>query len=111
MNIAGLLIITVWTVGLCSIMFGSLKWLGLLRVDRQSEIVGMDIVKHGEPAYPVSAYGGDYRHLHDKTSKKGSSVVQGGVPIVMPTLTDFKPSTNNNNAGNSNAASTGDAQV
>ena len=116
MNIAGLLVITLWTVGLCSLMFGLLKLAGLLRVDRQSEIVGMDITKHGEPAYPVSAYGGDYRHLHDKGAKKGSSVVQGGVPIVMPTLTDFKPSTddvanNNNNAGNSNAAFTGDAQV
>ena len=115
MNIAGLLVITLWTVGLCSLMFGLLKLAGLLRVDRQSEIVGMDISKHGEPAYPVSAYGGDFRHLHDEIAKKGSSVVQGGVPIVMPTLTDFKPSTedvaNNNNAGNSNAAFTGDAQV
>ena len=86
MNIAGLLVITLWTVGLCSLMFGLLKLAGLLRVDRQSEIVGMDISKHGEPAYPVSAYGGDFRHLHDKTAKKGSSIVQGGVPIVIPTL-------------------------
>ena len=74
-------------------MFGLLKLAGLLRVDRQSEIVGMDIVKHGEPAYPVSAYGGDYRHLHDKNAKAGSSgaVAFGGVPIVMPTMTSFTP--------------------
>ena len=120
MNIAGLLVITLWTAGLCSLMFGLLKLAGLLRVDRQSEIVGMDITKHGEPAYPVSAYGGDYRHLHDKSDKSGksSSVVMGGVPIVMPTLSDFKPSNApaandvaNNNAGNTNAAFAGDAQV
>ena len=66
MNIAGLLVISVWTMGLCSLMFGILKLLGLLRVDRQTEILGMDVVKHGEPAYPVAAYGDDYRHLHNK---------------------------------------------
>ena len=89
-----------WTGTLCSLMFGLLKLAGLLRVDRQSEIVGMDIVKHGEPAYPVSAYGGNYRHLHDKTSKKGSSVVQGGVPIVMPTMVSFTPSSSVNDVAN-----------
>ena len=87
MNIAGLLVITLWTVGLCSIMFGLLNGLGLLRVDRQSEIVGMDIVKHGEPAYPVAAYGGDYRHLQ---SPSKAPIVNSGVPIIMPSISDFK---------------------
>ena len=90
MNIVGLLVITLWTVGLCCIMFGLLKCFGLLRVDRQSEIVGMDIVKHGEPAYPVAAYGGDYRHLQ---SPSKAPIVNGGVPIIMPaipSISDYK---------------------
>jgi hypothetical protein len=33
-----------------------LKAAKLLRVDRQTEILGMDITKHGEPAYPTGAY-------------------------------------------------------
>ena len=106
MNVAGLLVITLWTVGLCSLMFGLLKLVGLLRVDRQSEIVGMDIVKHGEPAYPVAAYGGDFRHL---AAGNQSSVTQNGVPIVMPKIHEFKVT--KNEEGNNNPAYEGDAPV
>ena len=111
MNIAGFLMITVWTVGLCSIMFGLLKLFGLLRVDRNSEIVGMDIVKHGEPAYPVSAYGGDYRQMLDKGGKSGP-LAHGGVPIVMPSLkADFTTGQKPQENGNANDAFKADEAV
>ena len=111
MNIAGLVVITLWTGGLCSLMFGLLKVAGLLRVDRQSEIVGMDIVKHGEPAYPVAAYGGDFRHLQDAQGNNGKGVTQNGVPIVMPKIHEFKVSAPKTQEGNNNAAYEGDATV
>ena len=94
MNIVGLVVITLWTGVLCGFMFGLLKRFRLLRVDRDSEIVGMDIVKHGEPAYPVSAYGGDIRHLHNANTGGGvhqlATVSYHGVPIVMPSLSGVK---------------------
>ena len=68
MNFAGLIVITLWTGVLCSLMFFLLNYFHLFRVDRDTEIVGNDIVKHGEPAYPVSAYGGDFRHLHNHSA-------------------------------------------
>jgi Amt family ammonium transporter len=88
-HVAAIVVITVWTGGLCAIMFGILKYLGMLRVDRETEILGMDIVKHGEPAYPVSAYGGDFAGLMDRGSSKGLQIA--GVPIVAPNF-NYKPS-------------------
>ena len=111
MNIAGLVVITLWTGGLCSLMFGLLKVAGLLRVDRQSEIVGMDIVKHGEPAYPVAAYGGDFRHLQDAQGNNGKGVTQNGVPIVMSRLNEFKSAPPAPKDGNDNPTFNGDAAV
>ena len=55
-NIACLLAIIVWA-GLHSIViFGSLSYFNLLRIDREIEFKGCDITKHGEAAYPVSAW-------------------------------------------------------
>ena len=55
-NIACLLAIIVWA-GLHSIViFGSLSYFKLLRIDREIEFKGCDITKHGEAAYPVSAW-------------------------------------------------------
>jgi len=34
-----------------------LKLLGIFRVPREVELKGLDIFKHGEPAYPLVAYG------------------------------------------------------
>ncbi|XP_069195389.1 putative ammonium transporter 1 [Procambarus clarkii] len=55
-NIVGALAIVAWSGGLCLLMFGSLRLLGLLRVPPEMEIAGMDILKHGEPAYPADAW-------------------------------------------------------
>ena len=51
----------------------------------------MDIVKHGEPAYPVSAYGGDSRNMADLA--KGHALSYHGVPILMPKLEMVKKNT------------------
>eukprot|EP00090_Calanus_glacialis_P004420 TRINITY_DN13299_c0_g1_i1.p1 TRINITY_DN13299_c0_g1~~TRINITY_DN13299_c0_g1_i1.p1 ORF type:complete len:111 (+),score=22.90 TRINITY_DN13299_c0_g1_i1:174-506(+) len=46
----------VWNT-LCGVLlFGSLKVLGLFRVDEAHEIEGLDVVKHNEPAYPIDSY-------------------------------------------------------
>ena len=39
-----------------TIMFGSMKALGVLRVKESVEIAGLDGIKHGEPAYPHAGY-------------------------------------------------------
>jgi len=55
-NIAGGLVIILWS-GFWSIaIFGILKATKLLRIDRDIEFQGMDAVKHGEPAYPAEAW-------------------------------------------------------
>ena len=35
-----------------------MKLMGILRVDEDIEIAGLDVAKHNEPAYPVSSYQG-----------------------------------------------------
>ncbi|XP_069178962.1 putative ammonium transporter 1 [Procambarus clarkii] len=49
-NIVGALAIVAWSGGLCLVMFGSLRLLGVLRVPPDMEIAGMDLLKHREPA-------------------------------------------------------------
>jgi Amt family ammonium transporter len=56
-NLIGLIAITLWAGGICALMFFTLKICGVLRIDRDTEIRGLDIKKHGEPAYPTAAYG------------------------------------------------------
>ncbi|XP_046378148.2 putative ammonium transporter 1 isoform X1 [Haliotis rufescens] len=56
-QLAGVTAITAWTATLCLVMFGILRLLGKLRVDEAVERKGLDIHKHGEPAYPMESYG------------------------------------------------------
>ncbi|XP_055998053.1 putative ammonium transporter 1 [Ostrea edulis] len=56
-QLTGLLAIIAWTGALCFIMFFTLKKLHSLRVTFEAEMKGLDIPKHGEPAYPAEAYG------------------------------------------------------
>jgi len=59
-QLAGVASIIGWTSGLCFLMFGFLKVIGKLRVDPELEKKGLDIPKHGEPAYPLESYGHGY---------------------------------------------------
>ncbi|BFZ05252.1 hypothetical protein BsWGS_08291 [Bradybaena similaris] len=56
----GLISIVAWTGALCSLVFGTLKLTGTFRVSAEMEIKGLDIPKHGEPAYPLESYGHGY---------------------------------------------------
>nr|XP_039264963.1 putative ammonium transporter 1 [Styela clava] len=51
-NIFGTLCIIFWTGMNCLVVFTALKMMGLLRVTENEELLGLDIKKHGEPAYP-----------------------------------------------------------
>jgi len=72
-NVAGMLAIIGWSGVLCIIMFSILRCLGLLRVSKEMEIRGLDIIKHGEPAYPADAW----REDQYVESTKGDEVPRG----------------------------------
>merc|ERR1712113_1272343 len=56
-NFIGLIAITLWSGGLTALLFYLLNLAGFLRVELDIEVRGLDIKKHGEPAYPTAAYG------------------------------------------------------
>ena len=66
-NIAGLLTITLWAGGHSLVLFGSLNYFDLLRIDDETELLGCDMVKHGESAYPVSAWNENQYDLSTQT--------------------------------------------
>ena len=55
-NLLGVVAIFSWSAGWSVLIFGGLKWVGMLRIDRDTEFRGNDTVKHGEAAYPVDAW-------------------------------------------------------
>jgi len=55
-NIIGLIAIISWTGILSFVMFYALKKVKMLRVEASMEFSGMDILKHGESAYPADAW-------------------------------------------------------
>ncbi|XP_071957029.1 putative ammonium transporter 1 [Antedon mediterranea] len=56
-NFTGAISIFTWSVATSLIMFGTMKAFNILRVHPTIEKKGLDIAKHGEPAYPLTAYG------------------------------------------------------
>ena len=54
-NLGCLIVIILWAAVHSFVIFGLLHHFKLLRIDTETEIRGIDIVKHGEAAYPVSA--------------------------------------------------------
>ncbi|XP_021342612.1 putative ammonium transporter 1 isoform X2 [Mizuhopecten yessoensis] len=76
-QLCGLGVIIGWTAFFFFLLFGTLKCFGLLRVPREIEEKGLDIPKHGEPAYPAEAYGhGHVEHIMQVMQKTPKSVVQ-----------------------------------
>ncbi|CAG0900626.1 unnamed protein product [Darwinula stevensoni] len=70
-NMVGAVAIAAWSGSLCILLFGALKFAGLLRVSAEMEIHGLDILKHQEPAYPSSAW----EELIDHCPVEGFKVV------------------------------------
>jgi len=59
-----------WSSLTCIPPFLVLKKIGLMRVPREVEIRGLDIFKHGEAAYPVTAYGHGWESVKTPTSRE-----------------------------------------
>jgi len=55
-QLVGILVITAWSGTLSALIFYVLKLNNLLRVPRETELAGLDILKHGEAAYPAEAW-------------------------------------------------------
>lgn len=66
-NIAGLLTITLWAGSHSLVLFGTLNYFNLLRIDDETELLGCDVTKHGESAYPVSAWNEDQYDIAAQT--------------------------------------------
>uniref|UniRef100_A0A1I8FI26 Ammonium_transp domain-containing protein n=1 Tax=Macrostomum lignano TaxID=282301 RepID=A0A1I8FI26_9PLAT len=56
-QLIGACAISGWSAAASFIIFGVLHLLGMFRVPAEVEEKGLDIPKHGEPAYPLMAYG------------------------------------------------------
>lgn len=80
-QVCGLAAIIAWTGVLCTIMFGTLHLLGIFRVSPELERKGLDIPKHGEPAYPLESYGHGHTEVILTVSHNGKlSNQQQGYP-------------------------------
>jgi len=55
-QLLGMLAISAWSMAWSALVFGILNYFKILRVTIDDEEIGMDIIKHGEAAYPVAAW-------------------------------------------------------
>lgn len=78
-HIAAALSILLWSVFWSCLLFGPLKYYKILRVSTEMEFKGMDLVKHGEAAYPAAAW------VEYQYSKKESENTTGGPPVMQGT--------------------------
>ncbi|XP_027047257.1 putative ammonium transporter 1 [Pocillopora damicornis] len=62
-NLLGVLAIMAWSAALSFPMFFMLRISKQLRVSAEIEQKGLDIPKHGEPAYPLASYGDGWSEL------------------------------------------------
>ncbi|KAK7488819.1 hypothetical protein BaRGS_00019954 [Batillaria attramentaria] len=74
-QVAGVLTIIVWTAVLSLLLFGLLRLFKVLRVAPELESKGLDIPKHGEPAYPLEAYGHGHVERILKILESGQSQI------------------------------------
>ncbi|KAK7487828.1 hypothetical protein BaRGS_00020875 [Batillaria attramentaria] len=81
-QLCGLAAIIAWTGVLSLLLFGVMKLLRILRVPEDIERKGLDIPKHGEPAYPLESYGHGHieRVMRILESGQLQYIMQGYVP-------------------------------
>nr|KAG5700295.1 hypothetical protein BaRGS_002641 [Batillaria attramentaria] len=79
-QLCGLAAIIAWTGVLSLLLFGVMKLLRILRVPEDIERKGLDIPKHGEPAYPLESYGHGHieRVMRILESGQLQYIMQGG---------------------------------
>lgn len=54
-NFCFILALICWVAATCTVMFGTLRMLGKLRLSDEDQQLGMDAIEHGGPAYPELA--------------------------------------------------------
>ena len=69
-HLAGGITISTWALFWSIVLFGSLKYFAILRVGTEDEFKGMDLIKHGESAYPADAWV-EYQYARKKDSESG----------------------------------------
>ena len=74
-NVVGGLALTAWTIATTGPMFFGLKYMGLLRVSEEVERHGLDLMEHGEEAYPGDAY--LVEDVFKKLLLRGNSAITG----------------------------------
>jgi len=57
--------INAWAILWCVPIFGTLKWAGVLRIPAEMETSGIDVIKHNEQSYPLSAWVEDFNRRND----------------------------------------------
>ena len=84
-HLAATLAILAWSMFWAALLFGGLAWMGWLRVSTDMEVQGMDLVKHGEAAYPAGAWvEGQYNNSNsaqDKVEGPAVNPVMSGLTI------------------------------
>ena len=77
-NLVGSLSIIVWSILWSFVMFGTLNFFNLLRIDPDTESRGNDLMVHGEAAYPEDPLvESDYENTARKKSPILAPIMQG----------------------------------
>jgi hypothetical protein len=97
-NIAGLVCIILWAGFWSTLMFGGLKMIGKLRIDRETEFKGNDQIKHGESAYPRDAWIEMQYSMKNEKQKGASNDNAGDLPPHMQSGSNDKDEKGYNNA-------------
>ena len=88
-HIAAALAILAWSIFWSTLLFGALKYTKMLRVSTEMEFKGMDLVKHGEAAYPAGAWK-EYQYNKTERGKEGEATTNpcmSGGGVIAGTMT------------------------
>jgi len=96
-NIAGLLAIIAWAAFWSILMFGGLSLIKKLRIDRETEFKGNDLIKHGESAYPRDAWV-EMQYSMKNAPKNASNPDGASLPPNMQGTSNNKEEKSYNNA-------------
>jgi Amt family ammonium transporter len=101
-NVGCGLVVVAWTCFWCILIFGSLNFFNMLRIDRDTEVKGVDLIKHGESAYPALAWVEAQYNI--KTIVDGRDDTKD-IPMYMTSpKNDSKKPKENNDSGVDNSA-------